>query len=234
MPRDLFGSSSTFHGVGTRQRYAVPIAVLTHTLVIAVLVVVPLVATGAFPMPGTVLVFKASLPVPPAPEPPAPVREQPVAAVDVNPNAAPVKAPDGIPPEPEVMPRPSLGPFVGGGLPTAGASSAAIALAGPPPVAPPADPPRVGGDIKEPRKVHDVLPVYPPIARAARAEGTVILEAVIARDGSVRDLTILRSVPLLDDAAIAAVKQWRYTPPTLNGVPIDVRMTVTVRFALKP
>jgi protein TonB len=64
-------------------------------------------------------------------------------------------------------------------------------------------------------------------------EGDVILQATIARDGSVVDVHVLRSVPLLDDAAMAAVRQWRYSTPTLNGQPIDVVMTVTVRFRLQ-
>jgi protein TonB len=235
MPRDLFGSGSAFDGVGTRQRYALPLAVLTHALVIATLVVVPLVATGAWPMPGSVLVFAARLPDPPAPEPPSPAPAQPITTVELNPNAAPPEASDGLAPEPAFVPPPSFGPLVGAGVAATAPSTGTVALAGPPVAGPvaPAQPPRVGGAIGEPRKVHDVLPAYPAIARAARAEGTVILDAVIAKDGSVREVTVLRSVTLLDQAAIAAVKQWRYTPTTLNGVAIDVRMTVTVRFSLR-
>jgi protein TonB len=88
----------------------------------------------------------------------------------------------------------------------------------------------VGGAIREPKKIQDVKPVYPADALAAGAEGTVIIEAVIARDGSVVDARVLRSVTLLDAAALGAVRQWRFTPTLLNGVPVEVVMTVSVQF----
>ena len=84
--------------------------------------------------------------------------------------------------------------------------------------------------IRPPQKVHHVAPTYPPIAQSARVSGVVILEALIAEDGSVRDVKVLRSVPLLDASAIEAVRQWRFTPTLLNGVPVQVIMTVTVTF----
>jgi protein TonB len=74
--------------------------------------------------------------------------------------------------------------------------------------------------------------VYPPIAQSARVQGVVILEAVIGPTGKVQDVKVLRSIPLLDQAAIDAVRQWEYTPTTLNGVPVPVIMTVTVNFTL--
>lgn len=92
---------------------------------------------------------------------------------------------------------------------------------------------RVGGDIKEPRKIRDVKPVYPAEALAARVEGMVILDAVIAKDGTVKDAVVLRSVPGLDDAALGAVRQWLFTPTLLNNVPVEVTMTVTITFAAR-
>ena len=89
---------------------------------------------------------------------------------------------------------------------------------------------RVGGDIAEPRKIADVKPVYPAEAQAAKVSGIVIIEAVIDTTGGVRDAKVLRSVPLLDQAALDAVKQWRFTPTLLNGTPVEVVMTVTVNF----
>ena len=103
----------------------------------------------------------------------------------------------------------------------------------PPPPPPPAEPVRVGGNISPPTKTRDVAPVYPPVAQSARVQGVVILEAIIGPDGRVTDVKVLRSVPLLDDAAITAVRQWEYTPTLLNGVPVPVIMTVTVNFALQ-
>ena len=78
----------------------------------------------------------------------------------------------------------------------------------------------------------DIAPIYPDIARAARVEGLVILEATIDERGVVTDARVLRSVPLLDAAALAALKQWRYTQTLLNGTPVRVLMTVTFRFSL--
>ena len=96
-----------------------------------------------------------------------------------------------------------------------------------------AEPVRVGGNISPPTKTRDVQPRYPEEARAARVQGVVILEATIGSTGVVTDVSVLRSVPLLDDAAIAAVLQWQYTPTLLNGVPVPVIMTVTVNFSLR-
>ena len=91
---------------------------------------------------------------------------------------------------------------------------------------------RVGGQIKAPTKVRNVAPSYPDIARQSRIHGLVVLEAVISPSGSVEDVRVLRGIPLLNDAAADAVRQWRYTPTLLNGVPVPVVMTVTVNFRL--
>lgn len=102
----------------------------------------------------------------------------------------------------------------------------------PPPPTVPKGPVRVGGQIKEPSKVRNVPPAYPDIAKQARVQGVVVLEAVINSSGEVTNVRVLRGVPLLNDAAAAAVRQWRYTPTTLNGQPVAVVMTVTVNFRL--
>ena len=81
-------------------------------------------------------------------------------------------------------------------------------------------------------KIVDAAPQYPAIARAAHVQGIVILEATIGEDGAVRDVRVLRSIPLLDVAAIDAVRQWRFTPTLLNGEPVPIVMTVTVGFTL--
>ena len=77
-------------------------------------------------------------------------------------------------------------------------------------------------------------PVYPAEAQAAKVQGIVIMEATIGADGRVTDAKVLRSVPLLDQAAVDAVRQWEYTPTLLNGAPVPVIMTVTVTFNLAP
>jgi protein TonB len=90
---------------------------------------------------------------------------------------------------------------------------------------------KVGGNVKSPTKVKDVPPVYPEIAKSARVSGAVVIEATIGQDGKVVDTKVVHSVPLLDEAAVDAVRQWEYTPALLNGAPVPVLMTVTVNFA---
>ncbi len=93
-------------------------------------------------------------------------------------------------------------------------------------------PVRVGGHIKAPTKVKDVKPVYPALAQSARVAGVVTIEATIGPDGKVIDAKVVGSVPMLDQAALDAVRQWEYAPTLLNGVPVPVLVTVTVNFTL--
>jgi protein TonB len=110
-----------------------------------------------------------------------------------------------------------------------GASSARTMTGG---VQAPSSTIRVGGNVKTPTKIKDVRPVYPPEARAANVRGMVIAEVLVGPDGAVQDAKILRSIPLLDQAALDAVMQWRFTPTLLNGQAVPVIMTVTVNFTL--
>jgi TonB family protein len=89
---------------------------------------------------------------------------------------------------------------------------------------------RVGGRIQAPKKIKDVKPVYPATAQSARVAGAVTIEMTIGPDGKVMDAKVVRSIPLLDQAALDAVRQWEYTPTLLNGVPVPVLVTVTINF----
>lgn len=91
---------------------------------------------------------------------------------------------------------------------------------------------RVGGNVKAPERIRYIPPVYPEVAQQARVSGIVILEAVVGPSGTVSDVKILKSIALLDEAAMEAVKGWEYAPTLLNGVPVPVIMTVTVNFTL--
>jgi protein TonB len=93
---------------------------------------------------------------------------------------------------------------------------------------------RVGANIKPPAKIRDVRPVYPPEALEARVQGVVIAEVRIEGDGRVSDAKILRSIPMLDQAALDAIHQWEFMPTLLNGAPVPMIMTVTVQFTLAP
>jgi TonB family protein len=89
---------------------------------------------------------------------------------------------------------------------------------------------RPGGRIMPPKKIKDVPPVYPALAQSAHVSGAVTIEATIGTDGKVVDAKVVRSIPLLDQAALDAVRQWEYLPTMLNGVPVPVLVTVTVNF----
>jgi protein TonB len=239
MSLDLFRPSTVPSKSAGRRLSALPISLVAHLLALLVLVVVPLLATGALPQPPredvTWEVVPADMPTVPPPAPRAKPQVMPVASM-ANPDAAPVQVPSGIVPDDglqRTLPGEELGSQEGvieggveGGLPID-----TSVMAPPPPR--PAAPVRPGGDIREPRKILHVAPTYPPVALAAHVKGIVIIEAVIAPDGSVRDARVLRSQPLLDAAALDAVRQWRYTPTLLNGVPVPVVITVTVTFTLE-
>jgi TonB family protein len=90
---------------------------------------------------------------------------------------------------------------------------------------------RIGGNIRPPTKVKDVTPIYPAIAKSANVSGEVAIEATIGTDGKVSDAKVVRSIPLLDQAALDAVRQWEYMPTLLNGVPVPVTTMVRVNFA---
>lgn len=114
-------------------------------------------------------------------------------------------------------------------LATGGAQTATTSLTGPDA----SGAYRVGGGLQPPKKLKDVPPLYPPEAQEARVQGVVILEVRLDENGNVSDTRTLRSIPLLDQAAIDAVKQWQYTPTLMNGVAVPVIMTVTVNFSLR-
>jgi TonB family protein len=117
------------------------------------------------------------------------------------------------------------------GLRPAGPGPVIMSSRGPENEMPPAF--RVGGAVMPPKKTKDAAPVYPPIAQEARVQGVVIMEARVDETGNVSDVRVLRSIPLLDQAAIDAVRQWQYTPTTMNGIAVPVLMTVTVNFSLR-
>lgn len=223
---------------------SVLVSVFVHAIVFVAALIVPLVATSELPevhrpLPPYVRVYRAAdIPLPAA---------TPPRAVAVRPGRpAPTSAPDGIRPEKPQPKPPADGervPFsvdlpTGEGLPPGFGSGDVISAAPPPP--PPPPPPRpiapqpVGGRIKAPARVAYVAPEYPLIAQTARVQGDVVLEAIIGIDGTVENLRLVRSAsPLLTEAALVAVREWRYTPTLLNGIPVPVVMTVTVSFTLR-
>lgn len=216
-----------------------PASLAAHAAAAVAIVVIPLTAEVELPAPAPLSRALHVLEVKPMPVPP-PVGGPRVHRTPApNADAAPVSAPSTIDPEPDVQPSGNAElPPTEGGLPFGAAigSIGGVPVAGPPPTPPPAPPPpgpvRVGHGIREPKKIHHVPPVYPAIARSAGVQGTVVLEAIIDERGVVDNVRVLRSVTLLDKAAIDAVRSWRYTPTLLSGVPVPVLLTITVNFQL--
>ncbi len=217
--------------------WTLALSVVFHLFFITGVVVAPLFATDELPVPprATELVvihrfMPATFPEVRRPlEAARPLTGAPLEAPpEVMPEAPPV--PD-TPAEPVPFALESRGERAGTGLPFV-TESAVTELPTPPPPREPPAPVRVGGLVRAPQKIKDAAPRYPAIAQAAGVQGRVILEAVISEEGAVRDVRVLRSEPLLDDAAVDAVRQWRFTPTLLNGQPVPVVMTVTVAFSL--
>jgi protein TonB len=199
-------------------RAAVGVAVMFHLVLFALRL--PSAKAAPPPPKPPVVVCRLGPYVPPKPEH-LPVLPQP--------KRVRVAIPDPTPDEPE--PVPEVEPVVEE-LPLPDAE-VAFELPAPPPPVEEEEPVRVGERIREPRKIHYVEPVYPEVARRAGVQGTVILEVVVGKDGSVKDIRVLRPAPMgLTEAAVAAVRQWRYEPSTLAGQPVEVVMSVTVRFTL--
>ena len=233
MPRDLFGNvTRPSISIGNRKWYTLPLSLFSHSAIVAVLIALPILAPAVMPSvfaDDDPVWMKATLPTPPPLPKPKPL-QQFDAPVPTS-SGAPIEAPTGINPE---KPQPDAGwqdsnasiGIIDGNFDTKTFSPPPVVVAAPAPV-------RVGGAIRPPQRLREVNPLYPPIAQAARVQGIVIIEATIGEDGQVTNARILRSVPLLDQAAIDAVRQWQYSPTLLNGVPVPVIMTVTVNFTLR-
>jgi len=232
MPRIMFQDVVCSRARSHGKWYTLPLSCLVHTAVLAILIVVPLIATDTLPRPRALLQFVTPF-VPVVPQAPAMQRPAQARATQPMPGA-PVVAPEVIGVEPGLIFQPgdvetrSIDGIVGGlDVPTAAVE------APPPPAVAPAGPIVIGGNIKAPVRTKYVMPEYPELARRNRVQGVVILEAIIGADGRVEDARVLRSYPLLDRAALAAVRAWEYTPTLLNGRPTPVIMTVTVTFGLR-
>jgi protein TonB len=235
MPRDLFDDvQHPTVRVGSRSHYTVFISLAAHAA--AVLAIVGATILGPVVLPGLAssgVIYEVEIiPPPPPPPVPRPPNSEPT-ATPPNPNVPPMEASEGIAPEPEVPLDPGSAADLGTGI-VPGVSDTDTVVGEPPPPPPVVQKPvQVGGKIRPPQKVRDVAPIYPARALAARVEGPVILEAIIDTEGRVQSVRVLRSPPMLDAAALAAVRQWEYTPTLLNGIAVPVIMTVTVMFQLR-
>ncbi len=227
------------------KRATIPIAYIVEVMLVGVMVLVPLIYTEALPKAQLMTFLVAPPPPPPPPPPPAapPVKIRRVTVEDI------MKAPTVIPKtiaqikdEPEAPPQNAAVGVVGGvpgGVPggTAGGViggiiGGALSSVPPPPKAATPKRIRVGGQVEAARQIFAPKPEYPPLAKMARIQGTVRLEAVISKDGTIQELKAISGHPLLLKAALEAVSRWRYQPTLLNGEPVEVATEVDVNFTL--
>ncbi len=244
----MFDEMIVSTGKQRRNPWAVMFSFLAQSLFLIVLILVPLIYTEALPKTLLTTLLVAPPPPPPPPPPPAATVTRVVKPTVRLMEAGKLRAPTAIPKQVVMLKEeelpPDMGAFVGvtggvpGGIPggqaggVLGGILGGIAGSGPPP--PKAAPSRirVGGNVQQAKLISQPRPVYPPLAKQARIQGTVQLQAIIAKDGTVTQLEMISGHPLLVQSAMDAVRQWRYQPTLLNGEPVEVVTTIAVIFNL--
>ena len=227
----------------TKRGRTTTFAIILEIGLIGIMVLMPLIFTEALPK-QQLMTFLVAPPPPPPPPPPAaaPVHVQKQIQTDIinGQLRTPTKIPEKVQmiKEEEAPPPVSSMAGVVGGVPGAGGAMGGVigGIINSTPVAVPkvATPQRVrvSAGVTSGLLVRKVNPVYPPLARQARISGTVVLRAVISKDGSIENLSLVSGHPMLAPAAIDAVKQWKYKPYLLNGEPVEVDTEVQVNFTL--
>ena len=247
MGRGLFGDLVVSGNGAARSPSlkTLPLSLAVHAVAVALLAMLSISAVSEMPVRTSPVIF------PPSARPGAPraiptVRsssraprpgQRPLVTVD----AVPVVVPDAAPPDVDIGildAPPGDSPLCLGCAPADSGGGDAPGTTGPggsgdgsgdgaAPIR------MVGGDIQEPRRIRGAAPVYPDLARRAHVEGKVVLECVIDTDGRVTDLRVVSGHPMLAQAALEAVRGWVYIPTRLNGQPVRVILTVTVKFGLE-
>jgi protein TonB len=235
------------NGLGkTKKPATFAISFLLQSTVLALVAAIPLIY--AEPLPARVLMTFLIAPPSPPPPPAPPAEVRPVRViVKARPQPAVMTEPTAIPSHVATVIDPPTPPGLftgvvsvpgGTGDPEAKNFFVNLITTPPPPPPPPPQPPaqqdpvRVSTGVAAAKLISQAQPAYPPLARQARIQGTVRLEAVISRDGAIENLTVISGHPLLIPAALEAVRQWRYRPTLLNGAPVEVITTVDVDFTL--
>jgi len=249
LPGFLLYLISSARKSGDWKRAAIPLAYLAESMLVGALILAPLINTQA--LPKQLLIGQMHIPAPPGPPPGRPTaqraRPAPHAAVDLS--TAPARIPNGIqrvierlePTEQDVgswqgvIGAPPGESYGGPGNWVIGNLLGGKESPPPPPVGrstPKTRIVRVGGKVIAARALYQPVPVYPPLAKMARIQGVVVLQAIIGTDGTVQDLKVLSGHPLLIRAAIDAVRTWRYQPTLLNTEPVEVLTEIDVNFRL--
>jgi len=218
-------------------------------------IIIPLLNPEMLPKTALSMMLVAPPPPPPPPPPPAPTQVVKIQRVIPKQfDGSKLVAPKEIPKEIAMIKEDELPPTTGGGgvvggipggMPggtpggVIGGIIGAVPQAAPPPPpvkeAPKVVTPKrisVGGNVQSARLIAQPKPVYPPLAKQARISGTVRFTAIIGRDGTIQNLTLLGGHPLLVQSATEAVKRWRYQPTLLNGEPVEVVTQIDVNFTL--
>jgi protein TonB len=247
----------TFVDGKTTKAWTVLVSFIGQLILVGIAVLIPMIYFDALPKSQLTGFLVAPPPPPPPPPPPA---AAPVKVVKVIPrqfDAGRLMAPKAVPKQvamikEDELPPPSSGVVgvvggVPGGVPggTPGGVIGGI-IGSVPTAAPPPPPPvkkeepkpvapqriRVGGNVQQAKLVRQPRPVYPPLAKQARIQGVVRLNAIIGRDGAIQNLQVASGHPLLVPSALDAVKQWVYQPTLLNGEPVEVITQIDVNFTL--
>jgi|HubBroStandDraft_1064217.scaffolds.fasta_scaffold75665_2 protein TonB len=230
----------------TNKSWSVVLSAIVQGAIVVVFVLIPLIYTEALPkqLLTTFLVAPAPPPPPPPPAAAAPRIVKPIARII---QAGKMMAPTVIPKKVEMIKEEEMPPDVGaagvvGGVPGGIAGGSAGGVLGgiiggtgggmPPPPKPTQQRVRIGGNVQAAKMVRQIQPMYPQIAKTAHVQGTVILHAIIAKDGSVQELQYISGPALLMRSAMDAVRQWKYQPTLLNGEPVEVDTTISVVFTL--
>jgi protein TonB len=229
----------------TNKPWTVFFSMLFQLAFLGILILIPLIYTEA--LPKTMMATMLTAPPPPPPPPPPPAAVQ---VVHVKPQAHLMDAgklvqPKAIPRDVKIIKEdaePDMNVGMAGGVPggVAGGSMGGVlggvigGMGGAPPPPKPklTGPLRVGGNVQAARIINRVQPMYPPLARQTRISGTVRLHAIIGKDGTIQQLEVMSGHPLLQQAALDAVRQWRYQPTLLNTEPVEVDTTIDVIFSL--
>jgi protein TonB len=237
---------SSVHPTKTNKPWTVALSVVVQTGIVILLILIPLIYTEALPKQMLTTFLVAPAPPPPPPPPAAAVQRivKPVARLIHN---GQMMAPTVIPKKVAMIKEEELPPDVGnvgvvggvqGGIAGGSAGGVLGGIIGgvgsslpPPPKAGPTRI-RVGGNVQQASLIRQVQPSYPPLAKAAHISGTVVLHAIISKDGNIQQLEYVSGPAMLMTSAMDAVRQWRYKPTMLNGEPVEVDTQITVVFTL--
>jgi len=229
----------------TKRASTTILSFVLQVLLLGILVLIPLIYTDALPKQQLMTFLVAPPPPPPPPPPPAAAPIKVVKQIQSDIINGQLRTPTKIPQKVQMIkeeeaPPPMMGSGVVGGVPggVPGGSMGGViggiigsTTANVPKVATPQRV-RVSLGVSQGLLIKKVTPNYPPLARQARIQGQVLLQAEISKEGTIQNLQLISGHPMLAPAAIEAVKQWRYKPYLLNGEPVAVETQVVVNFSL--